>query len=613
MMRVRARTAFLAERGVIAPASAVVMAVLVGMVGLVTDASVWYAQRRQLQAVTDAAALAAAPFANAPATARAAANDLLAANGLDPAAVILSFATGQYCPASGMTLRFQTGTCPGGVIVPRDAVRVETGIGSPLFLSRLFTNAATTERRIGAIATAARVNQAGIQAGTGVASLNAGVANAVLSSLIGSSVALTAAQYDGLLSTNVDALTFLDALAARANVTGGTYSGLLQSSFGVGDVIAAEIAALSAQSQVAGVAAAIAGLQAIRGQITGNPRIALGRLFDLGLWGTREIGSGAASTSALHAGINLMQLTSFGLQLADKNNFASVPGASLGIAGLASVQVTATAIEPPVRSFFSFGPAGTQVHTAQVRVKLNLQVLNLTQQLGLGATVPLYIEAASGDAAIDTISCAGTPAQDARVTVNARSGIANVYIGAPTDDAMNNFSAPVAVSAIAPVRILNLGLPGILTLADTTASAHVTIGSTSAAATALTFVQPTGTVVQPIPPTRRGVIGRPAVGGQLASPAILARATSTALGTNLLGGLAETLSVRACTVSLIGGCLLPVTLTGAGVGPLYTVLDPVLTGLDGVLDGVLRSLGVQLGYVDVAVTGVRCGFPVLVS
>ena len=63
-----------ADRGVIAPATAVVMAVLVGMVGLVTDASVWYAQRRQLQAATDAAALAAAPFANDAGAARRAAN-----------------------------------------------------------------------------------------------------------------------------------------------------------------------------------------------------------------------------------------------------------------------------------------------------------------------------------------------------------------------------------------------------------------------------------------------------------------------------------------------------------------------------------------------------------
>src|SRR5690606_23558953 len=110
-----------------------------------------------------------------------------------------------------------------------------------------------------------------------------------------------------------------------------------------------------------------------------------------------------------------------------------------------------------------------------------------------------------------------------------------------------------------------------------------------------------------------GVIGRPATDTQVASPAVWARATSTQLTSNLLGGLAETLSLRACTLSLLGGCLLPVTLTGRDVGALYTILDPVLTSLDAPIDTLLRTLGVQLGYVDVAVTGVRCGHPVLVS
>jgi uncharacterized membrane protein len=609
----RARVTWIAcDKGVIAPTTAVVLAVLIGMVGMVTDASVWYAQRRQLQAATDAAALAAAPFAESATAARAAANNALVANGLDPNSVVVAFATGQFCLENAMGARFQTGGCAGAVGEPNNAVRIATGMGTPLFLSRLFTSSAVTERRISTEATAARINQAGIAAGTGLANLNGGLANAVLSSLTGGSVALTAAQYDGLLRTNVDALTFLDALAARAGVVAGTYGALLDSDVGVGDIIDAQIAALSQQNLVASTAAAIAGLQALRGQIAGNPRIALGRLFDLGLWRDQQVGEGA-SPSALHAGLNLMQLTSFSLQLADRNHAATVPSSSIGIPGLASVRVTATAIEPPVRPYFAFGPEGTRVHSAQVRLKLDLNVLNLVPQLGVGVTVPLYIEAASGDAAIDEISCNGNPDTDALVKVAARGGIANVYIGAPSDDAMNNFSAPVAESAITPVRVLNLGIPGILTLADTAARAHVSIGSTTGAATTLTFVQPNGPVTQPVPPTRQGVIGWPAVDGQPASPPVVARATSGSLPTNLVGGLVDTLSVRACTLMVLRVCVAPVQLVGPQVGVLYDVLKPVLASLDGVVDGLLRTLGVQLGYVDVAVTGVRCGHPALVS
>lgn len=608
----RARALLTSDRGVIAPATAVMLAVLVGMVGLVTDTSVWYAQRRQLQAATDAAALAAAPYADDAAAARNAANAVLVANGLDANATITGFATGQYCTAEALGQRFRTAGCADAIDTTGNAVRVDTGLGTPLFLSRLFTASGTSERRISTTATAARVNQAGLQAGTGLASLNAGLANAVLSSLVGGNVSLSAVQYDGLLKTNVDALTFFDALATRVGVTGGTYGQLLQSNIGVRDVIAAQIAALAAQNQVAEVAAAIAGLQALQGQIAGNPSIALGRLFDLGLWQTRQVGD-RASTGALHAGINLMQLTSFSLQLADGNHFATVPSSSIGINSLASIRVAATAIEPPVRPFFAFGPEGTRVHSAQVRLKLELEMLNLVPQLGSGVRVPLYIEAASGDAAIDTIACSGNPNSDTTVTVSANGGIANAYIGAPSDDVMNNFSQPVARSQIQPVRILNLGLPGILTLADTSAKAHVALGSTLAPSRTLSFVQPGGTVTQPVPPTTTGIIGRPATDTLTASPAVVARATSTQLTGNLLGGLAETLEVRACTASLLGACLLPVNLQGSQVGALYTVLDPVLTSLDGVIDGLLRTLGVQLGYVDVAVTGVRCGHPVLVS
>ena len=611
MSRVRF-TWLTSDRGAIAPATAVLLAVLIGMVGLVTDTSVWYAQRRQLQAATDAAALAAAPFADDATAARNAANAVLLENGLDPAEAVMAFATGQFCQDEPVGQRFRTAGCVNSLDTAGNAVRIETGLGAPLFLSRLFTPAATNERRITTVATAARINQAGVEAGTGVASLNAGLANAVLSALTGSSVALTAVQYDGLLTTNIDALTFFDALATRVGVTGGTYGQLLESSVGVRDVIAAQIAVLAAQNQVASVAASLAGLQALQGQISGNPSIALGNLFDLGLWQTRQVGE-HASTSALHAGINLMQLTSFSLQLADGNHFATVPPASIGIPGLAGIRVAATAIEPPVRPYFSFGPEGTRVHSAQVRLKLELEVLNLAPQLGVGVRLPLYIEAASGDAEIEEIDCSGNPDADTQVMVAATSGIANVYIGAPSTDVMNNFSAPITASQIQPVRILNLGLPGILTLADTSAKAHVAIGSTAAAATTLTFVQPAGPVTQPAQPGTTGIIGRPATDTQAASPAIRARATSTRLSTNLLGGLAETLEVRACTASLLGACLLPITLNGSAVGALYNVLDPVLTGLDGVIDGLLRTLGVQLGYVDVAVTGVRCGHPVLVS
>ena len=598
------------DRGVIAPMTAVVMAVLIGMVGLVTDTGVWFSDRRQLQDVTDAAALAAARFAPTSAAARTAANQIFTLNGLDPAKVLVTLTTGSYCPDAALPVaaRFQAATCAGGSLAS-DAVQLTTKSDSQLYLSKLFTSGM---RQITATATAARINQAGLEAGSGLAAVSGGAPNAILSALTGGNVALTAVQYNGLLNTKVDALTFLDALAVKAGVSAGTYSSLLNSNVGVGDVVAAQIAALGKQSQTADVAAAVAGLQAIKTQIAGNPSIALGKLFDLGLWGNTPVGSGT-SASALHAGLNLLQLTSFSLQLANGNNLATIPQSVIGIPGVASLRIEATAIEPPVHSYFAFGPVGTTVHTAQVRLKLRLEVLTLIQQLGTGLNLPLYVEVASGDARIDSISCAGNPATDATVGVTAHAGISNVHLGTVPTDAMTNFSAPVSAASVAPVVITNPGLAGLLTLGTTSAKGSITIGSSNGAGTALTFVQPVGTPVQPEPPTQRGVIGRPVVDGQSASPAIRARAISTNVATNLLGGLAETMQVKTCTAVVLGACILPITLTGSAVGMLYTTLDPILTALDGVLNGMLRALGIQLGYVDVSVTGVRCGLPVLVS
>ena len=598
------------DRGVIAPMTAVVMAVLIGMVGLVTDAGVWFADRRQLQDVTDTAALAAARYANDAVAARAAASTIFTQNGLDPTKVLTQMQTGNYCPDVSKTvaLRFQNTSCVGGSTVP-DAVRLTTTSDTQLYLSQFFI---TGKRQISTTATAARINQAGLEAGSGLASLNGGVANAMLSALTGGSVALSAVQYNGLLNTKVDTLTFLDALAAKVGITAGTYSSVLASNIGIGDLIDTQIAVLTAQTQTADVAAAVAGMRLLRGQVAGNQTVSIGKLFDLGLWSNAPVGD-STSASALHAGLNLLQLTSFALQIANGKNFATIPSSTIGIAGVASLRVEATAIEPPTRSYYAFGPAGTTVHTAQVRLKLRLEVLTLVSQLGTGLNVPIYIEVAAGDARIDSINCGGSPATDATVAVTAHAGISNVYLGTVPDDAMTNFSAPVSAAAVQPVVITNPGLAGLLTIGTTSAKAAITIGSSNGAGTALTFVQPVGTPVQTEPPTQRGVIGRPAFPGQTASPAIRARAISSNVSANLLGGLAETMQVRTCTTVVLGVCVLPITLTGAAVGMLYTTLDPILTGLDNVINGLLRTLGIQLGYVDVSVTGVRCGLPVLVS
>jgi uncharacterized membrane protein len=453
-----------------------------------------------------------------------------------------------------------------------------------------------------------------MEAGVGTVQLSAGMANAALTALTGGSgVNLTLLQYQGLAGAHVDALDMLDALALKANVTSGTYDQLLNSDVSVGAVLDAAAQVLAEHGQVAGAAAAIQGLQMIKSQIPGDPTIKLGKLIDLGIWDTLKVGRGDDSPSALHAGLNVYQLATFALQLANGAHAVAIPSSTVGVTGLATLNIQATAIEPPQKAYFAFGPAGLSVHSAAVRLKLGLSVLNLNVLgiLSSGVQIPLYIEVGGGDAMIASISCSGDPATDTVVNVSARGGATDIWIGQPSTSVMTNFTTPITAADIQPLPILDLGLLGILST-NVTAKAHINVGPPNSAWTNLTFVQPGGAAASGTL-TTTGVIGRSPTDARGASTSVAARAVSQNIGSGLMDGLAETLVVNTCTINLFNICLIPKTLTGAQLGQLFTILDPILSAVDTPIDALLKALGVNVGYIDVFVTGVRCGVPVLVE
>jgi uncharacterized membrane protein len=604
------------DAGVVAPATALVLAAAIGMVGLVGDVGVWFVQRRALQTVTDSAALAASPYASNPATARAQAETILTANGYDPAATIASVQTGWYCQDATIAVanRFQATRCASDLAsAPANAVRLKTKGDAPLILSKVVAGQGVNSYAIGLSATAARINQAGMEAGVGTVQLSAGMANAALTALTGGSgVNLTLLQYQGLAGAHVDALDMLDALALKANVTSGTYDQLLNSDVSAGAVLDAAAQVLAEHGQVAGAAAAIQGLQVIKSQIPGDPTIKLGKLIDLGIWDTLKVGRGDDSPSALHAGLNVYQLATFALQLANGAHAVAIPSSTVGVTGLATLNIQATAIEPPQKAYFAFGPAGLSVHSAAVRLKLGLSVLqlNVLGLLATGVQVPLYVEIAGGDATVTGISCSGSPSVDTTVNVAARGGLVDVWVGQPSNTVMNNFSAPVTSGDIQLAPIANIGVAG-LSLVDLGMKAHVQAGSSSASLTQLTFTQPTGSSPGSGTPTTTGVIGRSASDTRGAYAPVAARAYSQNIGSGLMDGLAEDLTVNLKICILV--CVTVPTKLAALSSPIYTILDPILSAVDTPIDALLKALGVNVGYIDVFVTGVRCGVPVLVE
>lgn len=630
--------AWSSERGAIAPFAAIVLVVVLGAAAMSTDVGAWFSEKRDLQAATDAAALAAVSdpvlLAAANVTAiKANATELLNKNS-GAAPTLRQADLGVYCAYARdkdgklPKPRFSTtiATCDGDLRGPgtavANAVRVQATSAAPTFLSRvLYPNGGQKALTIPASATAARIDEAAFQAGTGVAELNGGIANALLKALLGGGISLTVAQYDGLLKTDVQALPFLNALATNLNITAGTYNSLLNTRASVGQVLDAAVQVLNQQGHLADVQVqALNALLDLKGKVTTPNDIRLGDLIDLGVWKPQPIGS-PNPASALDAGLNLYQLVTFSAQLANGNNAVAIPGLGLNLGPVLNISLQATAIEPPQKPYFTLGPVGAQVHTAQVRLKLNLSLLNLPGLTGSGVNLPIYIEVGQGDARLSSITCGREPATDAVVKVSATSAVAAVYIGDVDNNVMKNFSKPVTVG---PAKLIDVNLLGLVDVVSVTGLAKVPVGA--GAPTTLTFTQPQPgpQPVAPEPPGKTGIIGPVSGDGQRA------RAISSGMAENLgqalynnldieVGLLANLVQVNVnlkqdSCVRLLG---IPLACFGKTDGSdgraLLALLSGVLGLVDNLLDPLVQALGLQLGYIDVYVTGVRCGVPVLVE
>ncbi|RZM02798.1 MAG: hypothetical protein EOP68_20845, partial [Sphingomonas sp.] len=159
------------------------------------------AKRKAQGAVDIAAMLAAAGGGGADALARRS----LADNGYAAATVTVS--PGSYAgnariaPAS----RFQAGASPA------NAVRVGLRTGVPVHFAQVLGLPKTVPIQV--TGTAASAQFAAISIGSGVAALDGGIANALLGAMLGTKLSLSVLDYNALLSTQVDAFRFLDALA----------------------------------------------------------------------------------------------------------------------------------------------------------------------------------------------------------------------------------------------------------------------------------------------------------------------------------------------------------------------------------------------------------------
>jgi len=309
------------------------------------------------------------------------------------------------------------------------------------------------------------------------------VLNAVVGGLLGGSINLPVASWNGLLNTNINLLSYLDALAIRLGISAGNYDQVLAAPVSVGNLLNAAADVLPAGSGP-DVSASLNSLAQLG---LGLPQVTVGQLLGV---------QTNLPTSALDVGLNVLQLVEGSVQLAGRNNVVSV-GLPVTVPGLVNASVRVKVIEPGQLSKLGnpalaaanpTGPDAIAVRTSQVRALASLdlsglgtQVTNIanavTAQLSsvttlLNQVLALDLANAVGNI-LGSIACPViilapqcpskqviyTEALSNRIDVSLDAGAANAYVNnysCSADGQTKSLSAPTQ-SSLAELRIGNLG------------------------------------------------------------------------------------------------------------------------------------------------------------
>lgn len=563
---------------------ALMLFAIIGCCAIAVDISSFYYQKRRLQSATDMAAIAAAGNIS---NAQEAATATLALNGFS-ASTLQAIQYGIYTPDP--TLSSQNRFVPSSQTMA-NAVRLTSQISAPMIFGRVLqvfqsttSSGASSGSAIGsqpvsnslaaapttpsvvvinAAAVGSQNNLASFAIGSGLVSLNGGVLNSVLGSLLGSNISLSVMDYHALASANIDLFSFSNALATRASMTAVTYNTLASGSFKTGDALGAVLDAANANPNVgSGAIGALSTLAAAVQKSSFN----LAPIISYGPYGDKMVGTSPAISVTASA----LQLVTAILQIA--NGTHQIQAAlNANIPGIASASLTLSIGERPVgTSFVAVGAAGASVHTAQTRLLLTVQLVAAGQSALVN--LPVYIELASGTAQLSEITCASNDITSSSVTLSVTPAVVDGWIGNVSNAQLSNFTSKPNPG---PAMLLN-----VVNVAQVTGLAHA----------AITNLSPT-----PVEFSYSDIQN------------VTIKTTST---TDFAGSLIS---------SLVGGLQLNVNVAGIGLG-LPTGLNQTVaqtvaaaaSPLDQLITQVLQTLGLKLGNADTWVSGVKCGSAVLV-
>jgi uncharacterized membrane protein len=525
------------ERGGVAVMTALFGGIFCILAALAVDVGSITLRARQIQGVADLSALAAAhDLARADVAARATAQANL--SDVQTVAVV----KGAYVADARVKPRDRFNPSAS----KPNAARVEVTAPAPLFFGRwILQRDALAVRRTATAAIPGAEPQAMFSIGSRLASLDGGLANALLSGLLGSNVSLTVMDYRALAGAKVNLLQFSDALATELGVTAGDYDALLQQEVTAGR-------ALKVLESIAG-----ADSKSALGKLTRAPvdaRLKLGELIGV------EADARQGLREALNAEVSALDLIMASLETANGDRQVAL---DLGArTGLADLDVMLAIGERPNKSpwLTITGKDEPIIRTAQARIYLKATTAQALSGLAQ-VKLPVLVEAASSEARLKRIQCNGART----VLLAVRPGVARARIGTIDESKLKNFKTPLASAPATLISIL--GLVSIKAHADLEiADQNWTDVSFSAA------------------DIDQGKV-------------------KTARSRGFVNGLVVSLLQRLDVDVQIIGLGLGLGDLVRATGLLLTPLGPVL---DGVIQPLLDLLGLKLGEADVQVHGVQC-------
>lgn len=532
------------QRGAVTIITAASLTGLLAATAFAVDMGSIYLADRKLQGMADLAALAAA---EKPSVATAAVQQMLT-NASAPNTSIASVVTGAYTPDGKIPVaqRFTPASAT------PNAVQVTLVQSVPLFFGGIFTGHGTTQVR--ATATAARIDYAAFSIGTRLASLNGGVANDLLEKLAGTSLDLKVADYNALVGTQINLLSFSQELATQLHLTAASFNDTLDAKATLPQI-------LSALSKAAPDSPAAPVLDSLALRVP-STTVQLSNLIDLGPYGGQDHADPSTVISA--DGYSILRET---LALANGSRQVSL-NAGLTLPGLTSTDANLAIGQRPENSpWLTVAKDGNViVRTAQARLYIDAKILGSGSILdAVSIHLPLYVELASAQAKLTNIDC--QQAASPSVTLSVAPGVGTVAIADMSSSNLSNFNTAVtprtAIIAKALVPLVK-------------AKAVLPVG---------------GQTWQPLNFTSADI----AAGNiQTVSTGDITQSVATAL--------IKTTQLKAIGLDLGG-------VTGA-VGALLTPLAPAL---DGLVDQLTGLLGVHVGEADLKINGVRCGKPALVA